>query len=146
MNKTEALKRLTSLEDEAKKLRKIIEEPQTLFEKINNYSDVCKELNIEELDEDNFSFLPKEQRKKQLAFHKIQNIIKLFNEDWKINWKDQNQYKYYPYFQIDGSGGLVFDCSHYHYHGFHFGVGFYKDKETSDFCGKKFIKIYKNLL
>lgn len=146
MNKTEALKRLDALDKEAKELRKIIEEPQTLMERIKTYSDVCKELNIEELTESDFIFLPKEQRAKMLAYHQIQNIAKLFNKGWEPNWSNSNEYKYYPWFEYKKSGGwLFYDVSYYR--SVSFGEpAFYKNRETSEFCGKTFLSIYKVLL
>src|SRR3990167_397182 len=143
--KIEALKRLDALDKEAKELRKIIEDPTTLFEQIKNYSDVCKKLDIEELDENDFKFLPKEKRAKQLSYHKIQNIATLFNGSWKPDWNISNQSKYYPYFQNKVGVGLVFDCSSYGYCSCSGAVSFYKDEETSNFIGKTFVDIYRVL-
>jgi len=148
MDKKKAIERLNSLENEAKELRKLIEMPEDLFSKIKNYSDVCRELNIREYTENDFCFLPYEQRKKQLAFSKLQNIAKLFNQGWKEDWKNFNQYKYYPYFQTNVACGLVGDgCGADHaYSSSCSPVVYYKDKKTSDFCGNLFIDIYSDFL
>lgn len=131
---------LFSSEDKIKLLSKV-----SLFDKIKSYSDVCKELDEPELTIKDFGFLPKDQRKKQLNYHKIQNIEKLFNFGWKINWRNQSQEKYYPYFTIGSGGGLVFLGSNCRNGSSHGAVAFYKDRETSDFVGKLFIDIYNNL-
>lgn len=102
----------------------------SLFDRIRNYSDVCRELKEEE---------------KISPFDKIKQIEKLFNVNWKKDWNNSNQYKYFPYFTINGSGELVFVGSG-SYAGFHGVVGFYKDQETSDFIGKTFISIYKEIM
>lgn len=103
----------------------------SLFERIRNYSDICKELKEEE---------------KQFPFDKIKQIEKLFNGNWKKDWKNSNQYKYFPYFTISGSGALVFGYSGCFGTYFYGVVGFYKDKETSDFVGRTFIDIYKEIM
>lgn len=114
---------------------------------IRNYGDVCKKLGIRQFTTMDFIKFPREQRKKLLAVHKIHNIAKLFNGDWKIKWEDYNQRKWYPYFTTDPDAGLgcVFDGSSYHYGDSYGQVSFYKDEATSDHCGKLFIEIYLDL-
>jgi hypothetical protein len=145
MDKKQALKELKELKDRADKLEAIINAPESLIGSITTYKQVCKALDNAELTLSDFSFLPTEDRKKTLAFHKLQQIAKLFNGDWKPDWKNSNQYKYYPYFNV-ASGGLGFCAS-----GFDFSFSFcnsfvvyFKDKETSDYVGKTFLSIYKD--
>lgn len=117
----------------------------SLFDKVRNYSDVCYYLNVKELTIESFNFLSEEEAIKQLAFHQIKNIEKLFNDGWTVSIEDNNQYKYFPYFTLL-SCGLVFSDSG---HGSSFwagSVGVYKDSKTSDFIGKTFIDIYKNII
>lgn len=121
-----------------------IEYANKLF-KFNTYSKVCEGLGEEELTEKLFSFLPKERRKKALAQAKVAQLEKFFNGKWIADWKNQNQYKYYPYFTLNASGGLLFCSSHCHASYFYAEAGFYKDQETSDFVGKTFIDIYEDL-
>lgn len=147
MKKEEANKKLKELEKEfnnkVSELRKIIEQPEDLFGKIKNYSDVCKELNEKEFTLDSLTSLPEYLRIKTLAFLKIKQIEKLFNGDWKPKF-DGKQYNYYPYFTGIGLG-MVFYGS-YDSCDFSYGqVTFYKDKETSNFVGKTFIDIYREL-
>lgn len=144
MNKKEALNKLDALEKEASELREIINREETLMERVKTYSDVCKELNIEELKLKDFNFLPKNQQKKALAFSKIQNIVELFNEGWEPDWADSVQKKYYPYFDCQGS--FRFGDFHYLYYSFRGEAGFYKNKELAIYCGKQFQDIYKDLL
>lgn len=82
---------------------------------------------------------------KTLAFEDIKTLEEYFNNGWKVDLKDRNQYKYYPYFEIKGSGGLVFSGSYFssgYLGGF---VGYFKSKEISDFIGKNYINIYRRL-
>lgn len=142
MDKKQALKELKELKDRADKLEAIINAPESLIGSITTYKQVCKALAIKELTLSDFSFLPVEDRKKALAFHKLQQIAKLFNGDWKIDWENTSQFKYYPYFVL-ASGGLGFSvsasCS-----GCGSAVVYFKDRETSDYVGKTFLSIYKD--
>jgi len=112
---------------------------------IKTYSEVCKKLGVEELTEKDFKQFG-EDSKKMLAFHKIKNIEKLFNGSWKPNWKNTSQYKWYPYFDINSSGGLggVFFSSFFL--SFRGSTGVYKDEKTASFVGETFIKIYEDLM
>ncbi len=118
---------------------------EDLFKNIKNYSDVCYYLGIKELTISSFGFLLKEQRLKALSFYRIQNICKLFNQDWIPNWKNSKEKKWTPYYINNGSawsfaGSFIFSD-------FSSGVaGFYQDQITSDFCGKLFIQEYINIL
>lgn len=144
MNREKALSKFKDLELEMSKLKIIIEQPEDLFSKINNYSDVCKELNEQELTEKNYSFIKnKKDRLKQLAFGKLKQIERLFNGDW-IAIFNGSQQNWYPYFTPAG-GSLVFCFSSY-FSDYCGGVGFFKDRKTSDFVGKGFIDIYRELI
>lgn len=129
MNKEELIKRANSLELELNKLKEEINKPDNLFSKINNYYDICE--NLREATE-------------SCPYKQIKQIEKLFNGSWKIDLTNPNQKKWYPYFVIKNSG-LVFYYSSYHSGSFHGLVAFYKDEETANFVGKKFIDIYKRL-
>lgn len=117
----------------------------SLFDRIRNYSDVCRELNIKELIEIDFNFLPIEQRIKMLSFYRIQNIIKLFNQDWILNWSDINQKKYYPWFEKKSSGWVCYGSYGYYSYSYA-GVGLFKSEEISNFCGKLFLEDYINIM
>jgi hypothetical protein len=102
--------------------------PKNLFH-ITTYKQVCAELGESE---------------KISPFHKIKQLERLFNQEWKKDLKNKQQKKYYPVYNINDSGRLVFDCSIY-LDGFSGGAGFYKDAETSNHIGINFIDIYQEL-
>ena len=129
MDKKELIKRVDALEKRLNKLRDEINKPIDLFKKIKTYSDVCVELGVEESD---------------CPYQKIKHIEKLFNGDWKKDWSNVSQKKWYPYFEYKYSG-LVFGGCRYGYIHFGGGVGFYKDEETAQFVGKTFVNIYQEI-
>ena len=120
--------------------------PKSLFDKIKTYSDVCRELKEEEVTQDSFDcdlFTYKEIAQ-LIAFAKIKQIAKLFNRSWKVDLTDENQKKWYPYFEIRSSG-LGFNGSYYDNWCVDGQVAFYPNQKISDFIGKTFIDIYKDL-
>ena len=112
----------------------------------DTYSKICKELKEKEYTLKDFDFLPEEYREKQLVFSQIKQIEKFFNQEWKADFKNSSQYKYYPYFEFETSGGLRFVRSVSYGQSFHVQVFFYKSEGISNFVGKTFIDIYKKLV
>ncbi len=109
---------------------------------ITTYKDVCKALDEKLITEDTFSHLPSYMITRAVAQAKIQQLEKLFNGDWKKDWNNSNQYKWYPYFD-KRSGCWVFFGSFYDGTFFFCGrVGCYKDQATSNHIGKNFMDIY----
>jgi len=119
-----------------------------ITDRIKTWDDVCEELDIDD------TILPYKcpKNKQQIsanAFIKIQYISQVLNEGWEPNFKNTNEYKYYPYFQYKSShgGGFVFYCSYDHYVCGGLGFGFYyKTRELSDYAGNQFLEIYKEYL
>ena len=146
MDNKEINKQIKKLEEDLAKLKEIANKPKDLFSIIENYSDVCKELGESEFTEADFDNVGNDYSQKLLDFAKIQQISKLFNGDWKPNWKDSNERKWFPYFEIKASGGFGFSFSGYHDYYTFSAVAFYKDQKTSDFIGKKFSDIYEKLI
>lgn len=113
MNKTEALNRLASLENETKELHKIIEAPEpskNIKERVKSFKDACKITG----DSENLPFpTPYNKIQERINYdYMIYVITKALNENWKLDWKDSNQYKWYPWmlykpalsaFRFDGS-------------------------------------------
>ena len=115
-----------------------------ILSKIDDYSSICRLLETKKLTVKDFSFLPIDQREKALAHHQIKSIETLVNGDWRVDICNPNQYKYYPYFS-KRSCGLVFLSSGSDYGLCSGQVGYYKDRNTSDFVGRKFLHIYAKL-
>ena len=135
MNKEveKALEKLESyVSEEMDKIRKLAKQEVKLKDlfSIVTYSEVCKEL---------------KEKEKTCPYKKIKQIEKLFNGEWKKDWLDRNQQKWYPWFEYKAGRGLVFDASVYHDYCSSGQVAFYKDKLTSDHIGKNFLDIYKEI-
>lgn len=135
--KNEIEKRLDRLEEyvvnEMEKIRELTlkNKSKDIFT-IITYKEVCEEL---------------KEKEEICPYKKIKQLERLYNGTWKKDFNDKNQKKYYPYFNLDASSGLVGFYSSYCYYYFSFGqVGFYKDQKTSDYIGKTFWPIYKEFI
>src|SRR5437868_9418950 len=121
-----------------KTTRKLLKK-MPLTDRIRFYSDVCEELEEEQLTLDDFKSLPRYLRKKHLAYGKLLQVAKLLNGNWKPDYSDTSQEKWYPYFDYKQGRGLVFSDSYGH-PGLFYGVAaLYKSREMSDFAGKTFL-------
>lgn len=82
-----------------------------------------------------------------VAYIKLRTIIKALNEGWKPNWNDGYECKYYPYFVMSPSS-FAFSGSAYADSFAHAGSGSLlclKSKELSDYCGKQFIDLWRDV-
>lgn len=145
MNIKDAKEERNKLENRIKELDKIIDrgDPKTLMKKIKNYGDLCKHLEIKEVTESDFSFLPEKQRKKQVLFNKLQNINLVFG--FTPDWINRNQSKWRPWFERQANK-WVFDGSYCDYCLSVTVVGFYETEEISNYVGKTFLKEHTEFL
>lgn len=143
MEKQEALNRLKSIEQETEKLRKIIEDadkPKNIMDRIKTYEDACNVLGLgchkvwsdyDSVDE--------------IAYKKLKVIIKVLNEGWIPDWKNSNEYKYYPWFEMTkkpGSGFLSSDSDGWRSLSSVSSRLAFKSRELALYAGKQFEKIY----
>ena len=143
-NKEELKKQAEKLQKDPDALKVLIEKEDTIdLFKITSYKEVCKALDEQEYTENDFENTY--DCEKVLAFAQLKQIERLYNGNWIKDWSNKNQYKYYPYFTLNSSGGLVFYISYYCYRTCFGPVGFFKDQKTSDYIGKTFISIYEKL-
>lgn len=111
------------------KRSKTLKKTGSLFDRVKNYSDVCKEL---------------EEKEQAIPYNQIRQIQKLFNGDWKPEWSNKNEYKWFPYFEKLPIGWRSYGS--YYYIIAYGVVAYYKDQQTSDFVGKLFKNIYINFI
>lgn len=123
--------------------KEFVKDTVDLF-KITTYSAVCKALKESELTEKDFKHLPEYMRTKSLNQAKINQLERLFNGNWKADWKNYNQSKWYCYLTDYGSGLVaigVYCCAS----GFDGYPGYFKDQKTAQHILDNFVDIYKGL-
>ena len=83
-----------------------------------------------------------------IAKAQLELIISVFNGDWKADFKDKNQKKYYCWFEQTKSG-FGFSDTDYDYTGTDAGVGArlcFKNREDAEYVGKTFVELFEQYL
>lgn len=99
------------------------------------YEEVCRRLGEVEINDEN---------KKVESFKRIKQIERYFNQGWEPNWSNNNEPKWFPYFDFKNGWWVFFDSRLVFYCSV-FQVGFYKNEEISNHVGIYFIDIYTSL-
>lgn len=79
----------------------------------------------------------------EIAYKIIKVVTEVLNEGWVPDWKNINQYKYYPWFDMSSGSGLSYDDYVYLYS--YSAVGSrlcFKSRELAEYACKQFIKEY----
>jgi hypothetical protein len=113
INKSNAIKAFNEADDKGKTLLTNLFGKNVLSQKITDlvksYEDACNIKGINPLTLSQFSFLPKEEQEAVFGFHQITTIIEVINEGWIPDWSKHDQYKYYPWFDMNNGSGLSFN-------------------------------------
>jgi len=110
--------------------------------KIKSFEAACKALGIEPILPE-VSGLSKDHQKAIVAHYKLVIIAQALNEGWKPDWKNDNEWKYYPWFDMENGFSYIyfgrrFTCSR---------VGSrlcFKSSELARYAGTQFLKLYKD--
>lgn len=145
MKKEEMLSRITSLENEAKSLRELLGSSKNksgkIMDRIKTFEDACEETEENPSDE---KFIKGSED--TIAYEKIKVISRALNGDWKPDWNNTNQPKYYPYFDTSGSG-FRFSATVYDYRYTSAGSRLcYGTSKLAEYAGKEFESTYKKFI
>lgn len=147
MNNQEALKKINTLEKELSEHKDIVNKTDNLFNIIKTYDDVCRALGENKITIDNFNNINDIiLLSKLVAFARLKQIERLFNDNWKINWNDFKQKKYYCWFEKKNSGWVFGGCSDCYFIFSYGQVAYFKDKETCNYVGNTFKDIFITLI
>jgi len=117
-------------------------------ERIKTFEDACEALGIKPEDvlhSAHSSYLTRDIEAIN-AFTKLTIIARALNESWEPDWTNDNQYKYYPWFNMESGSGLSFDV--YVCWRSYSTVGSrlcFKSRELAEYAGKQFISIYTEM-
>lgn len=114
--------------------------------KIKTFEGACKVLKLDPKALPDVKKLPKHHRDAIVAHFKLVIITEALNEGWKPDWKNTDQYKYYPWFRYNSTkSGFGFSPAYYDYWGTHTTVGSrlcFKSSELAEYAGTQFKKLY----
>lgn len=116
----------------------------SITERVKTFEDACEVLGIDgtiligtiddALADDSDSII---------AYTKLVIIIKALNEGWKPNWNASDEYKHYPWFDLEKGFGLysvICNCTDS-------GVGSrlcFRSRELAKYASEQFIDLYKD--
>ena len=119
---------------------------------LKTFEDACKVLGLDsEKVLPDFSAYPEKHQKAMAAHSKLVLIAQAANkiandgEEWTPDWNDEDQWKYYPWFEMGGSSGFRFgDFGHWYSNA---DVGSrlcFISREVARYVGETFIDLYKD--
>jgi hypothetical protein len=131
------------------KAKKIKESsPEFDYTTIKTFEDACKKVNTDPAKLPDVSGILEEFAKPIIAAYKLLIIYKAINNEWKPDWSNWDQYKYYPWFEVLSSG-FGFSHSTYGYDCTHTTVGSrlcFESEEKAKYAGNQFLQLYKDFL
>ena len=90
--------------------------------------------------------LPKKHQKAMIAHYKLTIIAEALNDGWQPDWKNYDQGKYYPWFEVTKSG-FSFVIVDYDYWNANAGSRLcFRSRELAEYAGKLFTDIYNDFL
>lgn len=79
----------------------------------------------------------------ELAYKILKVIVEVLNEGWVPNWKDSNETKYWPWFDLSSGSGLSFDdCDNAYSLSIVGSRLCFKTRALAEYAAKTFIKEY----
>ncbi len=87
----------------------------------------------------------------EVAYKKIKVIANALNQGWKPNWKDSNEYKYYPWFDFEDDNGSGLGLSYFGFVG-GYSVSIvgsrlcYKTRSLAIYAGEQFAELYAQMM
>jgi hypothetical protein len=122
---------------ETKKEKKIIQKVD--YKKINSMSDVYRINGI-----NNLTTLPDT---KERYYEDLILITKAFNGNWRPNYNDSNQHKYFNFFKTKFKFSHNFSIDFYNGKSLNLNPRLvFKDKKRAEYAGKKFFKQYEKFI
>jgi hypothetical protein len=96
---------------------KKVKEPKVKFDykKITSFETACEAEGIDPKLLPDVSMLPEQFRKPIIAGYILMVAFKAINQDWKPDWSNWNENKYFPWFRVLSSGfgfsGTDYNCA-----------------------------------
>lgn len=114
---------------------------------IKTFEDACKALNLNsESVIPDFSIFPESHQKAMSAHAKLIIITEALNEGWRPDWSDSDQWKYYPWFDMEASASGGFSCVDYGHFWAISNVGSrlcFKSADLAKYAGTQFKDLYE---
>lgn len=124
----------------------------TTYTDVKTFEDACavEKLNPKKAVPD-FKLYPTKDRKAMIAHAKLVIIARVLNKlanegkQWKPDWSNYSQWKYYPWFEMGGSSGFRSNVCDNWCSGSYVGSRLcFISSEVARYAGEQFTKLYKD--
>ncbi len=123
---------------------KFKEIPKSITERIKSWDDVLK---VNNLTVDSFNESCEGLESDEIAYRQIKLIAKTLNEGWQPDWSNNDEYKYYAWFEMAGSSGFRFAVFDLWYAHSDCGSRLcFKSSKLAKYAGETFTDIYKKFM
>ena len=117
---------------------------------VTSFESACKVLGLDSKKLPDVSMLPLKHQKYIISSYKLITIAEALNQGWVANYKDWNQYKYFPYFYYANNGAGAFVCSNANCAWANATANggsrlAFKTRELAVYVGQKFTELYKDV-
>jgi hypothetical protein len=120
---------------------------------VKTFEQACESLGLDPVNIiPEVSFYPEDSRKAVVAMAKLLIINRALNGDWKPDWNNVEEYKYYPWWNMektdDNPSGFGLYCVYY-FHLSTSGVGSrlcFQTRSLAEHAAKHFIDLYRDML
>ena len=117
---------------------------------VTSFESACKVLGLDSKKLPDVSMLPLKYQKYIISSYKLITITEALNQGWVANYKDWNQYKYFPYFYYAniGAGAFVSSGTYCEWTSTVTIGGSrlaFKTRELAGYAGQKFTELYKDV-
>jgi len=122
-------------------------EKKEATERIKTFEDALKETGRPNVPE--FSDVPYDLRDYFKAQYKATVITEALNEEWRTDWKDENQIKYIPLFWSKSPSGFAFYDTRNHCTNPRAGSAYrlcFRTRALAKYAGEQFLDIWKDLI
>ena len=117
------------------------------MESIQTVEDACNATGMPTTPE--FSEVPEELRAYLKAVYEAVVITKALVGDWKPDWNDWQQRKWFPWFDMQSSGAFVFGDTYYDYSAANAGNASrlcFPTEELAEYAGRQFTDVYSRII
>lgn len=117
---------------------------------VKTFEEACEKLGLNPEHLPDFSMMPEKHRNALTAHAKLVIIAEALNDGWQPDWSNDDEYKYWPYFEItedkNDPSGFGFSYTDYDYWDSSSDVGSrlcYSSRELSKYAGETFVDLYR---
>ncbi|HMG93208.1 MAG TPA: hypothetical protein VK589_24295 [Chryseolinea sp.] len=118
--------------------------PKNVMERIKTIDDVLADNGITQ---STFNDWSEGLSQDEVAYRTLKLLTKSLNEGWVPDWSNSKEYKYFPWFEMNGSSGFRFCDDGFWYSTSAVGSRLcFKTSELAEYAGRQFTFLYNRFL